>query len=223
MRLSWNEVRARAATFACEWANARYEKGETQSFYNDFFQVFGVKRRSVARYEAHVTKVDNRSGFIDLFWPGVLIVEQKSAGRDLTRAYGQAGDYFDALPESQRPRYILVSDFQSFELHDLDERERTFFALADLPHHVEKFGFILGVQKRVFKDQDPVNIRASELMGQLYDALQQSGYTGHDLELFLVRTVFCLFADDTGIFEPRDIFLDFLETRTGEDGADLGP
>ena len=223
MRLSWNEVRARAATFAGEWANARYEKGETQSFYNDFFQVFGVKRRSVARYEAHVTKLDNRSGFIDLFWPGVLIVEQKSAGRNLTRAYGQAGDYFDALPESQRPRYILVSDFQSFELHDLDERERTFFALADLRHHVEKFGFILGVQKRVFKDQDPVNIRASELMGQLHDALQQSGYTGHDLELFLVRTVFCLFADDTGIFEPRDIFLDFLETRTGEDGADLGP
>ena len=108
-------------------------------------------------------------------------------------------------------------------MHDLDERERTFFALADLPHNVEKFGFILGVQKRTFKDQDPVNIQASELMGDLYDALQQSGYTSHDLELFLVRTVFCLFADDTGIFEPRDIFLDFLETRTGEDGADLGP
>ena len=155
--------------------------------------------------------------------PVSFLVEQKSAGHDLTKAYEQAGDYFDALSEQDRPRYILVSDFQTFELRDLYERERAFFTLADLPHHVEKFGFILGVQKRTFKDQDPVNIQASELMGHLYDALEQSGYTGHDLELFLVRTVFCLFADDTGIFEPRNIFLDFLETRTSEDGADLGP
>ena len=222
-RVSWNEIRVRAAAFAEEWQDAAYEKGETHSFYNDFFDIFGVKRRTVARYEEHIKKLDNRSGFIDLFWPGVLLVEQKSAGRNLDVARTQAGTYFDALPEQERPRYILISDFQTFELHDLDERERTFFALADLPHNVEKFGFIQGIQKRTFKDQDPVNIEASELMGHLHDALQQSGYTGHDLELFLVRIVFCLFADDTGIFEPRDIFLDFLETRTSEDGADLGP
>ena len=164
MRLSWNEIRARAAEFAGKYECASYEKGETQSFYNDFFRIFGVERRSVARYEERVAMLDDRSGYIDLFWPGVLLVEHKSAGRNLANAYDQAGEYFDALPESQRPRYILVSDFQSFELHDLDERER-----------------------------------------------------------FLVRLVFCLFADDTGIFEPRDIFFDFIETRTREDGSDLGP
>ena len=223
MRLSWNEMRARAANFAGEWQNAAYEKGETQSFYNAFFEIFGVRRRTVARYEEHVRKLDNQSGFIDLFWPGVLIVEQKSAGRDLTRAYGQAGEYFDALPERNRPRYILVSDFQSFELHDLDEGEQASFALAELPDHIEKFGFILGVQRRTFRDQDPVNVEASESMGRLHDALQASGYLGHDLEVFLVRVVFCLFADDTGIFEPRDIFGELLETRTREDGSDLGP
>ena len=222
MRLSWNEVRVRAAEFAHSWADAAYEKGETQSFYNDFFKIFGVQRRSVARYEEHVCKLDNRSGFMDLFWPGVLIVEQKSAGRDLTRAYGQAGEYFDALPEHERPRYILASDFQTFELHDLAERERISFALADLHDHVEAFGFILGVQRRTFRDQDPVNIKAAELVGRLHDALEGAGYLGRDLERFLVRIVFCLFADDTGIFEPRDIFFDFIETRTGEDGADLG-
>ena len=222
MRLSWNEMRVRAASFSDEWRDAAYEKGETQSFYNEFFEIFGVRRRTVARYEAHVRKLDNQSGFIDLFWPGVLIVEQKSAGRDLTRAYGQAGEYFDSLPERDRPRYILVSDFQSFELHDLDEGEQASFALAELPAHIEKFGFILGVQRRTFRDQDPVNVKASELMGRLHDALKASGYGGYDLEVFLVRTVFCLFADDTGIFEPRDIFLDLLETRTREDGSDLG-
>ncbi len=223
MRLSWNEVRVRAASFAEEWRDAAYEKGETQSFYNDFFEVFGVRRRSVARYEEHVAKLDNRFGFIDLFWPGVLLVEQKSAGRDLEAAYGQAGEYFDALPEHDRPRYILVSDFQTFGLHDLDERETVSFSLADLPSHIEKFGFILGVQRRTFRDQDPVNIEAAELVGRLHDALDAAGYRGHDLERYLVRIVFCLFADDTGIFEPRDILYDFLESRTRPDGTDLGP
>ena len=223
MRLSWNEVRARAAVFAEDWKDAAYEKGETQSFYNTFFDVFGMRRRNVARYEAHVAKLDNRSGFIDLFWPGVLLVEQKSAGRDLRKVYEQAGEYFDALPERERPRFILVSDFQTFELHDLDERETVAFPLADLPAHVESFGFILGMQRRTFRDQDPANIEAAELVGRLHDALADAGHRGHDLERFLVRVVFCMFADDTGVFEPRDIFLDFIETRTSEDGADLGP
>ena len=222
MRLSWNEVRVRAASFSQEWRDAAYEKGETQSFYNDFFEVFDVRRRTVARYEEHVAKLDNRWGFIDLFWPGVLIVEQKSAGRDLDKAYGQAGEYFDALPEADRPRYILVSDFQTFELRDLDERETVAFPLDELPSHVEAFGFILGVQRRTFRDQDPVNIRAAELVGRLHDALKAAGYRGHDLERFLVRTVFCLFADDTGIFEPRDIFFDLLDNRTTSDGSDTG-
>ena len=222
MRLSWNEVRVRASAFAEEWKDAAYEKGETQSFYNEFFEVFGVRRRTVARYEEHVAKLGNRSGFIDLFWPGVLIVEQKSAGRNLKAAYDQAGEYFDALAERDRPGYILVSDFQTFELHDLDERETATFSLSDLPGHVEAFGFILGVQRRTFRDQDPANVKAAELVGRLHDALHEVGYRGHDLERFLVRVVFCLFADDTGIFEPRDIFLEFIETRTAEDGADLG-
>ena len=223
MRLSWNEIRARAANFADQWRAAAYEKGETQSFYNDFFEVFGVQRRTVARYEQHVAKLDNQSGYIDLFWPGVLIVEQKSAGRNLEAAKEQAGEYFDALSENERPRYILVSDFRVFSLFDLDEREEVQFNLAELPSHVEAFGFIIGQQRRLFRDQDPVNIRASELVGRLHDMLDEAGYRGHDLERFLVRVVFCLFADDTGIFEPRDVFYEFITERTGEDGADLGP
>ena len=210
MHLSWNEIRTRAADFAREWADAAYEKGETQSFYNEFFEIFGVRRRAVARYEEHVRRLDNTSGFIDLFWPGVLLVEQKSAGRDLVAARDQAGTYFDALPERDRPRYQLLCDFQTFELLDRDEREETRFALADLPRHVEKFWFIIGVQRRAFRDQDPVNIEASELIARLHDALKAS------------RTVFCLFADDTGIFEPRDIFLQFIEERTGSPQAGVG-
>jgi hypothetical protein len=213
----------RAAAFAAAWAGEGYEKGQTQLFYRDFFDVFGVPVRRVALFEKAVRRLDNSGGFIDLFWKGVLLVEQKSIGLDLVKAKTQALDYCSGLKDSELPRYILLSDFQSFELYDLEENTELKCSLADLPKHVEKFGFIVGVQKRSFKDQDPVNIEASELVGKLHDALEATGYTGHDLEQFLVRIVFCLFADDTGIFEPRDIFLDLIESRTQPDGSDLGP
>ena len=222
MRLSWNEIRARAAAFAQEWADEGYEKGQTQLFYRDFFTIFDLPVRRVATFEEPVKLLGDKRGFIDLFWKGVLLVEQKSVGRDLTQARAQALSYFPGINDADLPRYLLLSDFQTFELYDLDEDENVAFTLAELPQHVEKFGFILGVQKRSFRDQDPVNIEASERVGQLHDALADAGYTGHDLEQFLVRIVFCFFADDTGIFEPRDIFLDLLENRTQEDGSDLG-
>ena len=221
MRLSWNEIRSRAANFSNEWSDATYERGESQSFYNDFFNIFGVKRRKVASFEEPVKKLGDKRGFIDLFWKGVLLVEQKSGGRDLTKAKEQAFDYFPGLKDVELPRYILLSDFQTFELYDLDEDTEIKFPLHELSKNIEHFGFILGLEKRVFTDQDPVNIKASELMGKLHDKLKESGYEGDDLERLLVRLVFCLFADDTGIFE-RGIFLDLINQRSSEDGADLG-
>lgn len=223
MRLSWNEIRTRAAAFAQEWAGQGYEKGQTQLFYRDFFEVFGMPVRRVATFEEPVKNLGDRRGFIDLFWKGVLLVEQKSQGRNLAKAKKQALDYFPGLKDSDLPRFVLVSDFQTFELYDLDDDTSVAFPLADLPRQVEKFGFIIGVQKRTFTDQAPVNIRASELMGKLHDALKDGGYGGHDLERFLVRLVFCLFADDTGIFPERGMFEDLIKTRTRADGADLGP
>jgi len=222
MRLSWNEIRQRAAAFAQSWEGKGYEKGETQLFYQELFHIFDVPVRRVAVFEKQVAKLDDAQGYIDLFWPGVLLVEQKSKGRNLAKARQQALDYMHGLPDAEHPRYMLLSDFESFELYDLDEDEATFFALEDLPHHVEKLGFIAGVQKRTFRDQDPVNIEASEMVGAIHDALKDTGYTGHDLERLLVRLVFCLFADDTGIFNPRDLFQELIETRTREDGSDLG-
>ncbi|MGD0200407.1 MAG: DNA methyltransferase [Bryobacteraceae bacterium] len=222
MRLSWNEIRARAARFADEWKHAHYERGESQTFYNEFFEVFGITRRRVATFEEPVRRLGQERGFIDLFWKGVLLVEQKSAGRDLIRAKEQALDYFPGLKEHELPRYLLVSDFRTFELYDLEDSTSVRFALHQLPDHIEDFGFVIGVQKRTFRDQDPVNIEAAEMMGRLHDALKESGYVGHDLERLLVRLVFCLFADDTGIFDPRDIFSSLIAERTNPDGSDTG-
>ncbi|GGY91342.1 DNA methyltransferase [Novosphingobium colocasiae] len=223
MRLGWDEIRRRAKAFSEDWKDARYEKGETQSFYNDFFEIFGIRRRQVAVYEKQVQAIDsNRRGFIDLFWPGTLIVEQKSAGRDLLAAQMQASEYFNWLPQRDQPRYILTCDFQRWRLIDLDDNGRELsFALKDLHKHVTAFDFMLG-RKVTFATQAGVTIKAAELMGKLHDALEESGYVGHDLEQLLVRLLFCLFADDTGIFQPKDIFLQLIENDTRPDGSDVG-
>jgi restriction-modification enzyme MmeI-like protein len=217
MRLDWNDIRARAAKFADEWRDAHYERGETQTFYNEFFQLFGVTRRRLASFEYGVRLSDSKRGFLDLFWKGKLLIEHKSKGRDLKPARKQALAYFPGLKEDELPRYILLSDFQSFELYDLDidPDKPVRFRLTELPDHVQAFGFIVGQEKRIFRDQDPANIQASEMMGALHDALEASGYTGHALERFLVRVLFCLFADDTGIFQPLGIFEEFNRQYTG--------
>ena len=221
MALSWNEIRNRAMSFSKDFADAHYEKGETQTFYNEFFNIFGVNRRRVASFEEPVKKLGNKQGFIDLFWKGVLLVEQKSEGRNLTKAKQQALDYFPGLKDNELPQYILVCDFQTFELYDLDNNKEYKFNLADLHKNVELFGFIAGYEKKEYKDFEQANIQASELMGKLYDQLKESGYVEHDLELFLVRILFCLFADDTGIF-TRDSFKFLIEERTNIDGSDTG-
>ncbi|MBI1328203.1 MAG: class I SAM-dependent DNA methyltransferase [Alphaproteobacteria bacterium] len=229
MPLSWNQIRANAARFSEEWKDAHYEKGESQTFYNEFFEMFGHRRRSVAVYEHKVKllkehsnkQIRDKAGYIDLFWPNTLIIEQKSAGRNLAAAKEQAMDYIQGLKEPERPRFLLLSDFQNFELHDFEENDEWTFRLSDLKDNVRLFGFIAGYQQQKYRDQDPVNIQAANLMGNLHGLLAGNGYEGHDLQLLLVRIMFCLFADDTGIFNP-DSFLRFIEDRTKEDGSDLG-
>ena len=220
MPLSWNEIRSRALAFSQEWAEVSAESAEAKSFWDGFFQIFGITRRRIASFEEPVHKLGDRRGFIDLFWKGVLLVEHKSRGHSLDRAYTQALDYFPGIVERDLPRYVLVSDFARLRLHDLEDNTEHEFALADLHRNVGLFGFIAGYQTHRVQAENPVNIRAAERMGRLHDQMQAVGYIGHPLELYLVRILFCLFAEDTGIFE-RQQFQDYIETRTSEDGIDL--
>lgn len=220
MPLSWNEIKTRATAFTKEWQDETNEHAEAKSFWDDFFNVFGVHRRRVANFERLVKKIDNKHGYIDLLWKGMILVEHKSRGKDLEKAYGQAKDYFPGLTDKELPRYILVSDFAKFRLYDLDNNVIHQFSIKDFVGHVGLFSDMAGYTKRSFKEQDPVNIDAAELMGKLHDKLKNIGYTGHSLEVYLVRLVFCLFADDTNIFE-RDIFNEYLDLKTEQDGSDL--
>lgn len=220
MPLSWNEIKSRAIAFSQEWEDETSEDAEAKSFWDGFFHVFGISRRRVATFEQSVKKADNKQGFIDLLWKGVILVEHKSRGKSLDKAMQQAKDYFPGLKEHELPKYILVSDFQKFKLYNLDTNITTEFVLKDFINQVHLFSFIAGYEKRTYKDEDPVNIQAAELMGKLHDKLEAVGYRGHDLEVYLVRLLFCLFADDTGIFD-KGIFWEYIDLHTKSDGSDL--
>jgi hypothetical protein len=238
MPLSWNEIRHRAIAFSKEWTGVKRERAEKQTFWNEFFNVFEIRRRVVASFEEPVKNISGDYGYIDLFWRGVVLVEHKSFGKDLGKAESQAFRYLQDLAregrENEIPRYVIVSDFARIALHDLEPEDPRHlplfdnrrvatleFPLADFHKWIHAFAFIPGYKQHKFEEQDPINIRAVEIMGRLHDALEVGGYSGHQLERFLVRILFCLFAEDTGIFE-REAFRLYLVNRTAEDGSDLG-
>ena len=218
MALSWNEIKERAVHFSKEWQSATNEHAEAQHFLVEFFNVFGISKRKVATFEERVKKLDESDGYIDLLWRGNLLIEMKSRGKNLDKAYGQAKDYCQTLKQIDLPKYILISDFENLHLYDMEEGNKVAFKLKDFVKNVNHFGFIAGYQKKSYKEQDPVNIHAAELMGKLHDRLKAVGYDGHALELYLVRLLFCLFADDTTIFE-RDAFHDFIESPVPADSC----
>ncbi len=223
MTLDWNTIKTQATQFAATYAHAKSEKAEAQSFWNDFFKIFGLERNRVAVFENTVAKLNNKTtGFIDLFWPGVLLVEHKSAGHDLALAHEQAQDYFVKLKDGEHPRYLLTCDFQNFWLKDLEEGTELRFTLNELHKHVNAFSFMRGQKPARIHAQDPINDKAVKKLSKLHDALRRDGYKGHDLQLLLVRLLFCLFADKTGLFEPQGRFADLIESRSREDGSDLG-
>lgn len=226
MPLSWNELKHRAIKFGNDWKHETREAAERQTFWNEFFEIFGIRRRTVASFEEPVRKLSGTWGAIDVFWPGKLLGEHKSAGQDLGKAHAQGMAYIRGLQDTGRgkeaPRYLIVSDFQRIAIHDLEDGDGSVtFPVTDLHKHIRRFAFVAGYKQHKIDPEDPANIEAAELMAELHDALHAGGYQGHDLRVFLVRVLFCLFADDTGIF-PADAFKLYLTDRTAEDGSDLG-
>ncbi len=237
--ISWNEVRERALKFSRTWGAAVSERADKQTFWNEFFEVFGLLRRSVASFEEPVVNIRGHYGAIDLFWPGVLLVEHKSAGKKLNEASSQAFEYVrDLLREGRGeevPRYIVVSDFANFALYDLEPEDQrdlplfdtgrpynlTIFPLIDLHKHVRDFAFVRGEKPLRLDPENPANLVATQLLADLHDALETAGYSGHALERYLVRILFCLFAEDTGIFEPQ-LFTQYIKLHSKADGSDLG-
>jgi hypothetical protein len=220
--LTVSDMRGRARAFVNEWRDETREAAERQTFWNEWFEIFGIRRRRRVTFERNVKKLSGTTGQIDAFWPGMLLVEHKSAGEDLDAAMDQAEGYLLGLKEEELPRLIVLSDFARFRILNLETRESIEFPLAELPNKLEMFTFLAGYRPRWFGEEHEVNVKAAELMGVLHDQLTASGYDGHRLRVMLVRLLFLMFADDTGLWGETGLFEDYVERKTDEDGSDLG-
>ena len=222
---AWSEIRASATAFALRWDGVMQENAEAQTFWNEFLQIFGVDRKRVASFEKRAERTSTGGrGRIDLFWPGTLVAEHKTAGKDLAEAETQALDYLESLDAGDFPGVVVCSDFQRMRVLDLSGNAQPFeFSLADLPQEIDRFGFIAGYRRRDFsaEDEEQANIEAARLMGRLYEQLNKNGYEGHDASVLLTRLLFLMFGEDTGMWE-KSLFTEFVETRTQPDGSDLG-
>jgi len=222
---SWNQIRADAAAFAARWADETDENAGAQTFWNEFLAIFGVDRKRVAVFEKRAKRLSTGGrGRIDVFWPGVLIAEHKSAGRDLDEAEAQALDYLESIEQEDFPGLLVVSDFARMRVTDLGGDQQAYeFPLTDLVKEIDRFGYLAGYSGRQLRQarEHEVDIAAARLMGSLYEKISATGFTEHETSVFLVRMLFILFGDDTGLWE-KSLFLEFLETRTQSDGSDLG-
>ena len=220
-RLASTEVKSRLQKFAKQFKTADNEQRQAQIFWAGFYNCFGISAAEVTVFEQQVRKLDGNLGRIDSFIPGLLIVEHKSKGRDLDKAYEQAQEYFLALKAEERPKYIITSDFARIVLHDLAANTTHETTLADLPKHSSWFKFLYSDVQTTIVEETPINRNAAYAISKLHEALLRINFKGRDLEIFLTRLLFCLFADDTNIFDDNGQFRSFVES-TKSDGSDVG-
>lgn len=216
-----------AAQFARRFQNEKRERAEKDTFWNEFFAIFGLDRFRTATTEYAVKHRSGHTKFADVFWAGRLLCEHKSAGKDLGAAFEQAMGYVEEIRRHNPddvPRHIIVSDFATMKLYDLKDGTNVFFPLSDLPEHIKlrHFDFMDGITHELRQAQEQANIEAAAAVGSLYQAFRADGsYDEHSLKQFLIRLLFCFFADDTLIFEPGQ-FEGYLKKYTREDGEDIG-
>lgn len=240
--LSLNEIRTRIDRFVFEWKDETSERAEAQTFWNELLDCFGISRRRVAVFEQRARRASTgNSGRIDVFWPGVLIAEHKSAGEmKKDRAYKQASDYLEGgdISDPAFPRYIITSDFQNFRVTDLEapvDQQTVTFPLTDLAKHINHLSWIAGYSSRRFstEEAEAASIKAAKIMSDLYVALagdldtelvideSEEDQKSLTASVLLTRLLFLLYGDDAGLWE-KGLFDEFLRNRTVDDGSDLG-
>jgi hypothetical protein len=220
--LNITALRQRATKFAKEFANISAEKQHDQRFMQHFCAIFGISPWRIDYQYPVKLSHKGQTIWIDGLLRGSLLIEMKTAGKDMDEAYRQASRYVSLLPDKDLPEYILVSDFKTLHLYNRNTgAARTEIQLADLPQHIEAFLFLTGYEHTAIEQQARINKEAAETMAKLHDALKATGYVGKDLETYLVRLLFCLFAEDTGLFNENGAFLDYLINHTHADGSDL--
>lgn len=219
--LSWLEIDTRAAAFAARWRDCSGDERQFgQTFEKDFMQVFGVEPLE-GLHEYQLRLLDGSIAYVDYLLPGRILIEMKSRGKSLATAYAQAMSYVRALKPEEVPALVMVCDFDQVQVYNL-KKDHPYkpFRVRQLKGHTRIFSQLAGYGAQAEEATEiEVNTAASYKMARIHDALKENGYSGHALEVFLVRLLFCLFADDTGIFE-KDSFQHYI-LASRADGSDL--
>lgn len=224
------EQRRAAKGFVEIWKDRGYEKGESQPFWIALLgNVFGIPNpENYVKFEDQVQMEHTK--FIDAIIPTArVIIEQKSKGIDLTKPerqrdgsyrtpYDQAKHYADELEFSRKPRWIVTCNFQEFRIHDMERphAEPEIIQLVDLPKEYERLSFLVDPEHTHIQRQLEISIQAGEIVGKLYDEILKnykdptSEETLKSLNILCVRLVFCLYAEDSGVFGKKGAFRHFL-------------
>jgi type I restriction-modification system DNA methylase subunit len=215
-----------AVEFARKWKSYTDEKQDARGFWSDFFRTLcGVEDEEIAGIEYEKRVKSSTSGnqeYIDVYWKNVALIEHKSAGQNLDKAELQARGYWLSLAPGYRPKTIIVSDFQNIRLIDVALNRTHEFPLSELPENIHRFEAIIsGNRSRVSDEEISVDQEAAKLMANLYLELESHGFEGHETSVFLIRILFLLFGDDTGMWAKKSFLK--LVTETKEDGSNVGP
>ena len=225
-----SEQKAAAKEFAAKWKGKGYEKGETHSFWISLLQdVYGVEHPTDFIVFEEQVNLSHKS-FIDATIPAThVMIEQKSLGKKLDdpirqsdgtmlTPYQQAKRYAAELPYSKRPRWIVACNFAEFRVYDMEnpQAEPEIILLENLPKEYYRLQFLVNSTERNIKKEMELSLQAGEIVGKLYTALlaqykdPSNPKTLHSLNKLCVRLVFCLYAEDAGIFGKRNMFHDYL-------------
>ena len=226
MSLDYQHVREQLQRIIHDYKDAEgYERGQSQNFWTQIFNAYGVSGQTQLKAFEHRLKKQKGQNYIDAFIPKQVIIEQKSRGIDLNNAYTQVSDYYDGLNANEKPRYIILCNFDELWLYDvinpLDVKQYR-CALTDLPKNAEWLSFLSpDSESSEIIEENPINRQATEKVAKLHQAFIEDGVDADDLALFLTRLIFCFFADDTAIFGKTHLLPKLLEKHALPDGSNL--
>lgn len=227
------DIRVKAQGFAEFWSGKTDERREKDTFWNEFFAIFGIDRKRHINFEYPVKDPLDNTQFVDVFWRKIFLGEHKSAAKNLDKAKEQAERYLNEIERTaphDLPEFYAVCDFGRFHLYrriPVEGGENEWkFPLHELPSYIERgvFDFMYGIGGSIRRIQEEASIRAAEAVGRLHDALKSEGiYEEHELRLLITRLLFLFFADDSAVFRRNFLFQDFLERHRAEElGEKLG-
>lgn len=226
MSLDYQHIREQLHHIIHDYKDAEgYERGQSQNFWTQIFNAYGVSGQVQLKAFEHRLKDDKSQKYVDAFIPKLVMIEQKSRGLDLNKAYNQVSKYYERLSAADKPRYIVLSNFDELWLFDIENPlniKEYKCPIADLPKNAEWLDFLApNAAMAEIVEENPINRQATEMVAKLHQAFISDGVNADELALFLTRLIFCFFADDTGIFGQKNLLDGLLTNEARSDGSNL--